>query len=45
MFIARAISYCVISARAQVARKLSFAHEGGRKKIANRLFDPNLLEN
>jgi len=24
---------------------LSFAHEGGRKKIANRLFDSNLLEN
>ena len=29
-----------MSARALVARMLSFAHEGGRKKVAYRLFDP-----
>ena len=29
----------------KVARMLSFSHEGGRKKIANRLFDLNVLEN
>jgi len=42
-FIARAILR-YFSARLSCTHA-QFAHEGGRKKIANRLFDPNLLEN